>query len=164
MGSQLTTETVWRALEKELFAVLGMVTAKQEARTVGIVYVCKPSVWDSKLYIGTGKTSWKARHIGANSHVSMTVTQHKRIPFMPWMKIPPATITFHGTARLIPAAEVESDVLAALFRGMVKDAQRVAESVVIEVTPQGQFVTYGIGVSLWAMRSPEQARGRVAVG
>ena len=37
MTTQLTAEQVWQAIEKELFAVLGMVTANQEARTVGVV-------------------------------------------------------------------------------------------------------------------------------
>ena len=36
---QLTTEQVWHAIEKELFAVVGMVTANNEARTIGVVYV-----------------------------------------------------------------------------------------------------------------------------
>lgn len=39
MTNPATTEIVWNAIEKELFAVLGMVTPDQEARTVGIVYI-----------------------------------------------------------------------------------------------------------------------------
>lgn len=35
----------------------------------------------------------------------------------------------------------------------------MAESCLIEVTPRGEFVTYGVGVSLMQMRDPEQARG-----
>ena len=48
MTIQLTTEQVWQAIEKELFAVIGMVTARDEARTVGVVYVVR----DRKLYMG----------------------------------------------------------------------------------------------------------------
>lgn len=36
MALQLTSAQVWQEIEKELFAVIGMVTAKHEARTVGI--------------------------------------------------------------------------------------------------------------------------------
>jgi hypothetical protein len=34
---------------------------------------------------------------------------------------------------------------------------------VIELTPEGNFLTYGIGVSLMAMRDPEVAQARVPV-
>ncbi|MCS6843056.1 MAG: hypothetical protein NZ528_01840 [Caldilineales bacterium] len=44
------------------------------------------------------------------------------------------------------------------------DPQVVAESCLIEVTPRGEFVTYGVGVPLWQMRDPEQALGRAPVG
>jgi hypothetical protein len=36
---QLTAKQVWHAIEKELFAVIGMVTANIEARTSGVVYM-----------------------------------------------------------------------------------------------------------------------------
>ena len=39
MSLQLTAEQVWAALRKEIFAVLGMVNSKGEARTIGIVYI-----------------------------------------------------------------------------------------------------------------------------
>lgn len=160
MAVSLSPEQVWKVLEAELFAVLGMVTAKQEARTVGIMYVVR----DRKFYIPTGRDTWKARHIAANPHVSMTVPIAKRVPFMPWMKIPAATITFAGTARVLPAGEVAPDLLAAVFRQMADDAGMVANSVLLEVTPTGDFVTYGVGVPLLKMRDPAQARGRAPVG
>jgi len=34
---------------------------------------------------------------------------------------------------------------------------------IIELVPEGQFLTYGIGVSLMVMRNPAQARARVPV-
>ena len=41
MTLQLSRDLVWQAIEKELFALIGMATASQEVRTVGIVY----AVW-----------------------------------------------------------------------------------------------------------------------
>jgi hypothetical protein len=41
MTLQLTNEQVWNEIKKELFAVIGMVTAKHQARTVGVVYVVR---------------------------------------------------------------------------------------------------------------------------
>src|SRR5215217_1176342 len=89
MTLQLTTAQVWQEIEANLFAVLGMVTPTGEARTAGIVYV----VDDHKLYIGTDKAAWKTKHIVGNPHVSITIPIAKRIPFLPWIKIPAATIT-----------------------------------------------------------------------
>jgi len=159
MTAQIRAEQVWEAIEKELFAVIGMVTANEEARTVGVVYVMR----GRKLYIASGKKAWKVRHIAANPHVSMTIPIAKRIPFMPWFKIPAATITFCGKARILEAEEAPPELLRALFRGMVEDQERMAESCLIEVTPEKEFLTYGVGIPLMQMRDPEKARGRVPV-
>jgi len=159
MTDQLTTDEVWQTIENEVFAVLGMVTAKGEARTVGIVYVVR----DRKLYIGTDQDAWKVRHVATNPHVSLTIPIAKRIPLVPWVKIPAATITFCGTARILPARETLPEILAAVFRGMAEDEERVANSCLIEVTPEKDFITYGVGVSLMQMRDPQIARGRAAV-
>lgn len=159
MTIQLTSEQVWRAVEKELFAVIGMVTARNESRTVGVVYVVR----NRKLYIGTDKDAWKTRHIAANPRVSMTIPIAKRIPFMPWMKIPAATITFSGAARVLPPQETPAEILQALFRGLATDEEMLAGSALIEVTPEKEFVTYGVGIPLLQMRHSEKARGRVPV-
>lgn len=159
MSIQLTTDQVWQAVEKELFAVLGMVTAQGEARTVGVVYVVR----DRKLYISTGSDTWKARHIAGNPHVSVTIPIAKRIPIMPWVKVPAATITFSATARLLEPAAVPPDVVKAIFRGLEADSHLLANLCVIEVTPEKEFVTYGVGVSLMQMRDTEAARGRAPV-
>ena len=160
MPVQLSPEQVWQVIEKELFAVLGMVTASGEARTVGIVYVVR----ERKLFIATGQDTWKARHVAANPHVSITIPIAKRIPIMPWIKIPAATITFSGIARLEPAQDAPPDLLRAVFRQAAQDAAMVAGSCLIEVTPEKDFVTYGVGVPLMRMRDPEQARGRAPTG
>ena len=155
----MTTDQVWREIEQNLFAVLGMVTPSGEARTVGIVYV----VNDHKLYIGTQRQTWKVKHIAANPFVSLTVPIAKQIPLMPWIKIPAATITFAGVARIRDNQAVKADVLNALYRDVVKDENAMAASCVLEVTPQGEFITYGVGIPLMQMRFPEKARGRAAV-
>ena len=40
MTLKLSTAEVWQTIEKELFAVVGMVNAAGEARTAGLVYIC----------------------------------------------------------------------------------------------------------------------------
>ena len=159
MSLQLTTNQVWEAIEKESFAVIGMVTAKNEARTVGIVYVVR----DRKLYFGTFIEMWKTRHISANPHVSLTVSIDKRIPLMPWIKIPDATITFCGRARVLEIGELPPDLVQAVFSNKDVDEQFIADSCVIEVAPEKDFITYGVGISLLQMRDPNMARGRAPV-
>ena len=159
MTNPATTEIVWDAIEKELFAVLGMVTPDQEARTVGIVYIVK----DKKIYIGTGLNTWKARHIKNNSKISLTIPIAKRVPFLSWIKIPQATISFSGTAQVIPAEESTPELLQAVFRQFAEDQDFIQANCLIEVKPEGEFITYGVGIPVMKMRQPELARGRAPV-
>ncbi len=159
MSDKLSSEEVWKVIEKELFAVLGMVSANDEARTVGIVYVVK----DRKFYIGTETNTWKARHVLQNPNVSMTIPIAKRILLMPWIKIPAATITFSGKARIIPAWEASEDILKTVFRKLIVDPDILSRTCIIEVTPEKEFITYGIGIPLMQMRYPEKSRGRAPV-
>ncbi len=159
MTNPATTDIVWKAINGELFAVLGMVTENQESRTVGIVYI----VNDRKFYIGTGLKTWKARHIKKNPNVSLTIPIAKRIPIMPWIKIPQATITFAGTAKIIPGPDASLDLLRSVFRHLADDQVFMKDNCLIEVTPVGEFITYGVGIPLMQMREPEQSRGRAPV-
>lgn len=159
MTLTLASQQVWEALRKEIFAVLGMVTAQGEARTVGIVYI----VDDHKIYIVSKKEAWKVRHVAHNPHVSLTIPIAKRIPFLPWIKIPAATITFNGLGKALAAEAVKPEVLRALMGGVQPDVATLEGVRVLEIEPAGEFVTYGIGVSLMEMRDPAKARGRAPV-
>lgn len=108
-----------------------MVTPKGEARTAGIVY----TVHDHKLYIGSYQETWKVKHIRQNPHVSLTVTIAKRVPFLPWIKVPAVTITFAGEARALDTRVADPVVLKALYRDVVKDEKAMAASCVIEIVP-----------------------------
>ena len=155
----VTTDDVWTEAEGQLFGVMGMVSARNEGRTAGIAY----EVRQRKLYFATDRREWKTRHIAVNPNVSMTIPLAKRIPSVPWIKIPAATITFSGSARVLDAAEVPSGVSDALHEGLSNDPEDAAASVVIELTLSGDSVTYGAGVSLQTMRDTEAARGRAPV-
>jgi hypothetical protein len=159
MKNPATTEIVWNAIQKELFAVIGMVTENKQSRTVGILYI----VHERKFYIGTGLRSWKARHIAKNPTVSMTIPIAKRIPVAPWVKIPQATITFSGTATLIPGVDADPDLLRAVFRHKAEDSEFMKDTCLIEVVPEGEFITYGVGIPLIKMSQPELSRGRAPV-
>ncbi len=160
MAAAPSTDLVWREIQRQIFAVLGWVTPAGEARTAGIVYVARGRA----IFLGTDCDSWKARHISKNPHVSITVTIPKRIPFMPWIKIPPATATFQGNASMMSSDETPADVLSALLRGLELDAATREGIRIIRVMPRGDFVTYGVGVSLMTMRHPDKAQGRAPTG
>lgn len=159
MTLQLTTDQVWKEVENNIFAVLGRVTTKGEARTAGIVYV----IDERKFYIGSEKAAWKVKHIERNPGVSLTIPITKRIPLMPWIKIPAATITLSGTANVRENDEVKPAIFAKLYRGMVVEDAAKAASCIIEVIPERDFLTYGVGVSLMEMRDPTKAMGRAPV-
>ncbi len=160
MAAAPSTDLVWREIQKQMFAVLGFVTPRGEARTAGIVYV----VHGREVFIGTGRESWKSRHIAKNPSVSLTVTIPKRIPLLPWIKIPPATVTCQGSAAVIGLDEAPADVARRLFRGLELDTTSRAEISIIRVALWGEFVTYGVGVPLLTMRHPKEAQGRAPTG
>ena len=159
MPAEISTQEVWKAVEKELFAVISWVSGGNEARSAGIVYVTK----GRKLYLCTGKETWKARQIAANPHISVTIPISKHIPFAPWFRIPSATITFCGHARTFPAEEATPELRKEVFRFMADDWEMISDSCIIEITPEKDFITYGVGIPMYKMREPHEAGGRVAV-
>ncbi|MFW2336154.1 pyridoxamine 5'-phosphate oxidase family protein [Ilumatobacter sp.] len=148
----LTSQQTRDEVEQHDFAVLGMVTAEGESHTVGIVDV----VDDHQLDIGADRTAWKTEHIEGNPHVSATVPLPERVPPMPWIEVPAATITFSGTARIPETQDLGAELLDQVYR---HDDGRGAWCA-IEMTPEKDFVTDGVGVSLPAMRSSARSRSR----
>lgn len=154
-----STDRVWAEIEKRIFAVLGTVSRKGAPLTSGIVYKVK----DRRLFIATGRSTQKARNVEAVPRVSVTVTVNRGVPFHTWFKIPPAVITFRGEARLLPPEEVDGAIREALLGYLSLSPEALSDECIIEVEPKGNFVTYGIGVSLRTMLRPAEALARVPV-
>ncbi len=155
-----TTEQVWEVLDQAFFGVLAFANRHGHPRTAGVCYV----VDGRSLFISTDRDMWKVRHIAANSNVSMTVTLPKRVPFLPFIKVPAATITFKGEAQVHEAGDIDASVYARLPRGKDPDPATVERTAVIRVIPRGEFVTFGIGMPLTRMRKHEEAHGRAPCG
>ena len=151
----LTSERVWHDLAKASFAVLSYVTPAGEPRSSGVVYVTS----NHRLYVAVATDSWKARHIAENGRVAVTVPVRRGGLMSLLLPIPPATISFHATAVVHPAGALSDVPLARLV-----PAERRAFCRIVEIQPEGNFVTYGEGVSLNRMRTPALARGRAPVG
>jgi Pyridoxamine 5'-phosphate oxidase len=153
MALPTTADEIWPHIEKWPFGVLSFVTPKGESRSAGVMYKVK----DRELYVLTGPDTWKAKHIGSNPNVSMTVTV-QRLPFR-IRAVPPAVITFSGVASVLDMSEVDPAIRTALTRG-IDDLPGMCA---IRIVPEGNFVTYGIGIPAMQMRHPEKSLARVPV-
>ena len=153
MALPTSANEIWPHIEKWPFAVLSFVTPSGESRSAGVMYKVK----DRAVYVLTGPNTWKARHIRSNPNVSMTVTI-QRLPIRIKM-MPPAVITFSGTAEVLDMADVDDDIGEALTRGI----DEMPDMCAIKITPKDNFVTYGIGVPPMTMRHPEKSLARVPV-
>jgi hypothetical protein len=155
---RLTSEQVWRQISKASFAVLSHVTSAGEPRSSGVVY----RTLGRRLYVAVAPDSWKARHVAVDGRVSVTVPVHRGGVLALVMPIPPATVSFHGRAIVHPAGSPKVGPLLDEL-GSLLPAERRTSAAIIEIVPEGAFVTYGIGISLAKMRDPGSARARVPV-
>jgi hypothetical protein len=158
-GPSLTSEQIWRELARASFAVLAYVTPRGEPRSSGVVY----KVVGRRLYIAVAPDSLKARHIAPSRKVSVTVPKRRGGVLSLVAPIPPATVSFRATAIAHPAGSPETRSALQELGGLEPPARRTSASV-LEVIPEGTFLTYGVGVSLKKMLEPTAAQGRVAVG
>lgn len=149
-------DLVWRALAKASFAVISYVTPAGEPRSSGIVY----ALVDRHLWVAVAPDSWKARNITDRQRVSVTVPVRRGGLLSLVMPIPPATISFPARAIVHPAGSLDIGSLSKKLTSLVPE-QRRAVCVLLELVPEGTFLTYGVGVSLTKMADPTVARGRV---
>lgn len=156
--AQTTTEQVWHEIERASFAVVGYTTPAGEARSSGIVY----KALDRRLYFAVAPDSWKARHIAISRRVSVTIPVHRGGILALVAPIPPATISFHARGIVHPADSVRVDSFSKELESLLPPDRR-DHAVLIELIPEGRFLTYGVGVSLTDMRHPELAEGVVPV-
>src|SRR6266498_1923739 len=155
---RLTTERVWHQLAKASFAVLSHVTPAGEPRSSGVVY----KTVGRQLYVAVAPDGWKARHIAANRRVAVTVPLRRGGLLSLVAPIPPATISFHATAIVHPAGSPAARSLSKELASLLP-AERQASACLVEIVPEGAFLTYGVGVPLLKMRIPAAARARIPV-
>src|SRR6266487_2686724 len=115
--------------------------------------MCALPISGRRVYMVTAVDSWKARHIAAARRVAVTVPVRRGGIMSLLLPIPPETISFHATAVVRRAGSVEDGMLPGNLISLLP-AERRTECRIIEIRPEGQFVTYGVGISLMRMRSP----------
>jgi hypothetical protein len=153
-----TTEQVWRAVARASFAVLSYVTPDGAPRSSGIVYATA----GRRLFVVVAPDGWKARQITTGARVSVTVPVRRGGLLSLLLPIPPATISFHGRATIHPPGTLRAGALPPQLVRLLP-AQRHDAATVIEVEPEGEFLTYGVGVQLMRLQDPAAARGRAPV-
>jgi hypothetical protein len=97
--TRLSSEEVWREVAKASFAVLSYVTPAGEPRSSGVVY----KAIGRRLYVAVAPDSWKAKHVARTGWIAVTVPVRRGGILSLVAHIPPATISFHGTAKVHPA-------------------------------------------------------------
>jgi len=155
----LTTERVWRELTTASFAIVSHVTPTGNPRSSGIMYL----VVDRHLLVIIAPDSWKARQITNGDQLAVTVPVRRGGLLSLVAPIPPATISFHARAVLHPPGSLDIESVSKKLASMIP-AERRGLCCVLELEPEGRFLTYGVGVSLMTMRDPGAASGRVPVG
>ena len=156
--SRLSSDEVWREVAKGSFAVLSYATPSGAPRSSGVVY----KTIGQRLYVATAPDSWKARHIATSGKAAVTVPVRRGGVLSLVLPIPAATVSFHGTAIVYQADAPRVRPLLTQLASLLPE-ERQASAAIIEVIPEGAFVTYGLGVSLTQMRDPAAARARVPV-
>jgi hypothetical protein len=151
-------DEIWRRITKASFAVLSYVTPNGEPRSSGVVYTSGRG----RLYVAVAPDSWKALHIPATGQVAVTVPVRRGGLLSLLTPIPPATISFHARAVVHPAGRSYITSLLPELSKLVPP-ERLADCSIVEIFPEGHFLTYGIGTSLLTMRNPTAARARVPV-
>lgn len=155
---QPTRDEIWRRVSKASFAVLSHVTPNGEPRSSGVVY----TTGRGRLYVAVAPNSWKALHIPATDQVAVTVPVRRGGLLALLFPIPPATISFHARAVVHPTGgRYVTSQLPELAK--LVPPERLADCRIVEIFPEGHFLTYGIGTSLLSMRNPAAARARVSV-
>ncbi len=156
--ARLTTDQVWDVVERTSFAVLSHVTPGGQPRSSGVVH----QAIDHRLYVAVGPDSFKARHVAADPHVAVTVPVRRGGLLALAMPIPPATVSFHGTAAVHLPGSAEADRIMPRL-GRLLPEEHAGEVAVLEITPVDDFLLYGVGTPLLQMRDPKRARDRVPV-
>lgn len=156
-GPGLTADRVWHELEKASFAVISYVTSAGKPRSSGVVY----ATVGRRLYVVTAPNSWKARDIAEGSEVAVTVPIRRGGMFALVAPIPPATISFRARVTVHPAGSVSIAAVSKRLAALVPQERR--SGCLLELVPEGTFLTYGVGVSLQSMTKPAAAQARVPV-
>jgi hypothetical protein len=105
--------------------------------------------------------SWKAGQISDGDPVSVTVPVRRGRLLSLIAPIPPATATFLARATVHPAGSVSIESVSKRLASLLPPERK--NGCLLELAPEGAFLTYRGGVSLRDMAKPAAAIARVPV-
>ena len=152
------TEQVWSEMGKASFAIISHVTPGGEPRSSGVVY----ALHGRHLYLAVAPRSWKARSIADGQRVAVTVPVRRGGLLSLLLPIPPATVSFQARAIVHQPGSLDLQSVSKELEALVPE-QRRADATILELVPEGTFLTYGIGVSLRKMADPVAALAHVPI-
>jgi hypothetical protein len=149
-------DDVIHAIARRSFCTLATTSPAQRPHVAGVLY----AEAGGSLYVSTLRSSRKARNLAANPRASICVPV-RRLPVGP-----PATILFPVAGEVLDLDDPEVVELAGAGRldAITSHGElELAGGCFLRLRPAGDYVTYGIGMSLWRLlRDPLNAGGRVA--
>ncbi len=157
VGHGPTTDQVWREVSKGSFLILGFTTRDGKPRSSGLIYAAS----GRRIYVEVHPGSLKAREIHDGDQVAVTVPVRRGGLLSLVMPIPPAAISFHARVVAHPLGTLDLGTISKTFAALPEDVRK--GSIVFELQPEGQFLTFGIGMSLMEMRDLNKALGRAPV-
>ncbi|MHA2377610.1 MAG: pyridoxamine 5'-phosphate oxidase family protein [Candidatus Thorarchaeota archaeon] len=110
-----------------------------------------------KIYILTGKDTYKVRNIIENPKVSVTIPFYKNFIHRMITVAPPAAISFRARAETL---KFETSEAAAMYRKVLKfdlPENIIDDSLWIRLTPGNSATCHGVGVGLLDLRDPAKA-------
>ncbi len=145
-----------RLISRNHYCVLSTLSNDGRPHSTGVIYC--PKGFD--LYIYTGPDHKKARNVGLNPNVAVTIPVWGRQLF--W--VPPQSIQFQGVADILPADDpVAKEVyeVKVLFMKMnITDE----EGCFIHVRPTKHIFTYDVGVPRMTMaKHPKEANRKTPI-
>lgn len=158
-GEKETGESIWHEITKATFAILGYTTPAGEPRSSGVMYKTRAG----RMYVIVGEQSWKAKHIAESGRASVVVPIHRGGLLALMAPIPPATISFHATARVREVNRAELGPLWDELAPLLPEG-RAEHARVIELTPVGRYLVYGVHVPLMKMKDTPPVHVAVPAG
>lgn len=166
---KLTLETVVSELRKRDFGVLSTVDPDGKPHSAGVNYGVFLTQGKLSLYVMTRRHLKKARNIAGNPHVAFVAPLTRRVLWF----LPPASISFQGTAEILDWKDEESTkVFESFFMGRqilrkYEEANRRGETRIcsLRITPESEISTYMVGYPVWEMsKRMESGQATVVVG
>lgn len=149
-------EQVAKAVAKRSFCMLATASSSGRPHVSGVLY----QAIGTTLYVNTSRDSRKARNIGDNPYVAVSIPI-RRLP----LGGPPSTVQFQGRAEILGFDD--PDIVRLLEAGQLRNITSHGEldypdGCFVRVTPRRRMTTYGLGMSLLTLiRDPLHAGGTV---